>query len=474
MTMRIPTRFEQLVGDPSPLIVGVEADLAAFERLRRAAEVQGGGVLGILVAASGTGKTTAVHSTSTLLADRYAAVSAVPATVPLDEIPGWIEKNTPVAAGRTTPVLVDHREKTDDDVAIGQMLSGLNGLLRRRADLVILWPTTDEAWHDDLRDTARRIGGKTLLPQAGELRIEGPSKSQWPEILERLLIQMDQSREDLALENSSISQIVEQSDDIGGFLESIRDVIVERVDEVRLARALPRILFVVTSDSAVVGEANRLRRAGTLDLKAEELVSYSRRSEAGKYWLARQPVPAHHLAYMLSLFQARLVTMTPSAVSYAALHYGDERLSSLVSDAGLTRSNSNAERTFKTSDFYRFLTGSTSLELTSTNKGKTAETTLRAYAAVQAASSRRHKAINMAISALAETVVPEFEASSGSFEVDLGDANSFADAVIPISGEDLHLEFHHLSADHCKASNIARYIMEKMRGYAINYNLIPR
>lgn len=473
MSVRIPTRFEQFVGDPTPLIVGVKDDLAAFEKLRRSAETQGGGVLGILIADSGTGKTTSVHSTSTLLADRYSPVASVPSTVPMAKIPAWISENCPPSS-RTTPVLIDHREKTDDEIELGQLMSGLNGLARKRADLMLLWPTTDVAWRDQLTTAARKVGGRTLLPTAGEIRIVGPSREQWPTILERILIQLDQSPQDLALSPQAVNERAGMATDVGSFLELIRDIVVEQVDELRLDRALPRVLFVVTSDSSVVGEANRLRRAGTLDLKAEELMSYSLRSEAGKYWKARQQNPTHHLAYMLSLFQARLVTMTASAAAYAALHYGDPGLEEAVRNAGLRRSTSNAATTFKTSDFYRFLTNSTTPELTSTAKGKTAETTLAAYEAVQARSARHHKSINMAIAAQAETVVPEFLASEGRFEVDLGDANAFADAVILLNGEELHLEFHHLSPRHCKASNIARYIMEKMRGYAINYNLIPR
>lgn len=473
MTVRIPTRFEQLVGDPTPLIIGVEADLEAFERLRRSAQTQQAGVLGLLVAGSGTGKTTSVYSTSALLADRYQAVTAVPRTIAMSEIPRWIDDNVP-RADRSTPVLIDHREKIDDEVAIGQMMSGLNGLLRERPDLMVLWPTTDDTWRDQLLSEARRVGGRTLLPTAGEMRIQGPARDQWPKILERLLIQLDQSREDLALDESTIHEVADRARDAGEFLELIRDIIVEQVDEVRLSRALPQLLFIVTSDSAVVGEANRLRRAGTLNLKSEELVSYSRKSGAGKYWLARKSNPSHHLAYMLSLFQARLVTMTASSVAYAALQYGDEDLVGRVQAAGLKRSTTNARTTFMSSDLYRLLTGSTSLELTSTTKGKTAQTTIDAYKAVQAASAKRHKAINMSICALAENVVPEFKASEGSFEVDLGDANSFADAVIALDGEALHLEFHHLSPAHCKASSIAAYVMEKVQTYAVNYNLIPR
>lgn len=425
-------------------------------------------------APSGTGKTTAVYSLASILSDRYASVFVVPSTVPIRDLPTWLASNLPEPDGRTVPVLIDNREASDDDVGLKQLMSSLNGILRRREDLMALWPTTDDTWRASLIDAARQVGGNSIVPKAGELNIVGPNRETWPTVLERLLIQLDQAREDLAIDDSAIASAAEQSDHIGGFLEIIRDVVAERVDDIQISHGLPKVLFVISSDSAVVGEANRLRRAGTLRVRGEELMSYSSRSASGKYWQARLSAPKHHLAYIISLFDARVATMSPSSVSYAALHYGDHDLQQLVKKAGLGRSQANAQTTFKSTDFYKLLKGTTSYELTSTTKGKTAETTKSAYAAVQEVSAKRHKAINQSICALAEYVVPEFKASAGRYEVDLGGSDAFADAVVPIGMDELHLEFHHLSAAHCKASTMASYIMDKLRVYALHYNLIPR
>ena len=233
-------------------------------------------------------------------------------------------------------------------------------------------------------------------------------------------------------------------------------------------------MFVITSTSEVVGEANRLRQAGSYLLKSRELMSYSPRSEAGKWWRARASTPGHHLGYVIALFQARLTTMTPSSVVYSSMQYGDEDLKEVVKANGMKPGGSNAVTTFKNTDLYRLLIGEPSTELTSTTKGKTADTTLAAHAAVQALSAKRHKAINQSICQLAQEVVPEFKASEGNFEVDLGDRDTFTDAVIPLDGDDLYLEFHHLSSAHCRASSMSAYIMEKLRTYAWRHNIIPR
>ncbi len=478
MPIRIPTRFEHVLNNPNlnptPLIVGVEADLQSIDRLRRTADTQQGGVLAFLYAPTGAGKTTAVYSAAALMADTFDPVLLVPHTVTLRGVSQWLRDNLPQQTGKAIPVLFDGREATDDVVGLGQMMSDLNSLLRGRPDLIALWPTTSDEWRAQLSEIANRIGGRSLVPANGEVRIEGPEKAEWFTILERLLGQFDQRFEDLALDERSVMSYVEKAESVGGFLEKVRDAIVDRVDEVQLQSSLPPLIFVVSSGPDVVSEANRLRRAGSLLLKAEELLSYSPRSVAGKYWKARLATPEHHLAYVISLFQARLTTMSPSSVAYAVREFGDEHLQSVARDAGMQRSPGNADRTFQSTDLYKYLTGNTSFEMTSSAKGRTADTTVTAYEAIQRLSSTRHKAINQALSALVERNVPEFKGSLAQFELDLGGANAFADAVVPFEDGDIYLEFHHLSPAHLTAAAMASYVMGKLQSYAIHYNLIPR
>jgi len=473
----IPIRFENILAspalEPTSLIVPVEDDLQYFEQLRRRADVQGSGVLAVPGGDSGAGKTTAVYAASALMPDRFEPVVAVPPTVPLRDVMVWLTEHLAVAQRRATLVLLDGREASDDKIGLKQLMSGLNQLVRGRPDLIVCWPTVDDEWRDDVYGLAQTIGGGGLAPEGFEA-LRGPDSSMWMDVLDRILIQLDHTRDDLALDDAFIQAAAAEETNIGRFLLRISTAIAARVDQVQLSKRLPKVVFVVTSISEVVGEANRLRRAGSYLLKPHELLGYSPRSEAGKWWAARARVPEHHLGYVIALFQATLTTMTPSSVVYSCAEYGDAPLRALPREAGVGRSASNAERTFKTTDFYRLLIGEPSRELTSTMKGRTAESTLRAHALIQASSSKRHKAINQAICGLAETVVPEFRASLGNFEVDLGEQNLYTDAVVPLGSDDLYLEFHHLSGAHCRPASIASYVMEKLRGYAIHHNIVPR
>ncbi len=67
-----------------------------------------------------------------------------------------------------------------------------------------------------------------------------------------------------------------------------------------------------------------------------------------------------------------------------------------------------------------------------------------------------------------------FEAANARFEVDAGAGEVFTDCVVSLAGDDLYLEFHHISPANCTAARIAAYIMGKLQTYALHYNLIPR
>lgn len=438
------------------------------------AGVQSAGLIAFLLGPSGVGKTTAVYSVATHLSDRFESVLAVPHDIPLRDLADWLTGNMPSKQEKALLVLLDGREITDDSVGLKQLLSSLNQQLRKREDVIVLWPTTDPEWHGELRSIAERVGGDSLAPVNADVDVVGPPSSEWISALERLLIQLDLSLDDLALSEVLIDDLAKSSPNVGVFLRNVGAAVVERVDQVVLARQLPKVLFVVTSTSEVVGEANRLRRAGTFILGAREMLSYSSRSKAGKWWSARINQPEQHLAYIISLLTARLATMTPSSVVYACAEFGDPPLRELAEGEGIRKSSSNADRTFKNTDLYQFLAGETTAELTSTRKGKTAQSTLRAYEAIQRQSAGRHKAINQAICQLAGRNVDSFNSGLATFEYDAGDQNLYTDAVVPWGDGDLHMEFHHLSAAHCKAATISAYIMEKLQYYAIHHNLAPR
>jgi hypothetical protein len=399
----------------------------------------------------------------------------VPHDVELRDAATWVTSNTPApTVGKSQIVLFDGREASDDDVGVRQFLAALNQYLRRRPDVLFCWPTTDPSWHRKLRSIADNIGGANFCPVETDYQVKGPVAADWPTVLERLLLQYQKTLEDVGMSADLIDEFCRGSKTVGDFLTKASVAVSDRVVKLQEARKLPQILFVITSSGDVAGEANRIRRAGKQVLAAEPLLGYSPRSEAGKWWTERNKDPNHHLGYVISLFNANLITMSASAVVHACVLSGADDVRNAALREKAQPNSGSASQAVKASEFFRFLSGAAVTEFTTGRKGRAKDRTVDAYAAIQALSAKRHKAINQAICALTHQFVPGFQCDQASdFEVSSG-GDLLTDAIIRVGNRIYHTEFTHLSGAQCKAANMSSYIMGKLRNYAIYHQLVPR
>lgn len=478
MELKIPNRFESLEEtfgqEVRPLIVPIDKDLHSLSALADKARVQNGGLLCFILGPTGIGKTTLIHSAAVHIPESFAPVFKVPPEIAYRDVGPWLGKNIPPAVGgKARIVLFDGREVSDDEVGVKQFLAVLNQLLRKRSDVIFCWPTTDVDWHRHLRGLAAKIGGSNFVPVESDCHVSGPASSEWPTVLDRLLLQFGKNVDDVGLAKDIVGQFCSEVNTIGDFLTRVGGVVADRVTITRETKRLPQLVFVITSSGEVVGEANRIRRGGSQALAPEPLLGHSPRSEAGKWWTARNKNPNHHLGYIISLFDARLVTMTASAVVYSCMHHGIEPLQSAATGAGARPDKGNAKRTVEVSEFYRFLSGEPIPEFTSGKKGGILKTTANAYAAIQAMSVKRHKSINQSLCAMTKEHLNELVYEEKDFEVCLG-GDVITDAQVQFKGRPYSLEFHHVSEAQCGASSMASYIMDKLRTYAIYHQLIPR
>lgn len=406
--------------------------------------------------------------------DEFADIVLVPPDIAIREVNNWLTSQLPAPiTGKTRLVLFDGRESSDDNVGVSQLLSALNQLLRKRPDVLFCWPTTDLAWHGQIRSTAEQIGGSNLAPKESDIQITGPARGEWPTVLQRLLLQFQRTEIDVGLTGAVIGECCANSATLGDFLADMGMRIADRTTKARKTKSLPTIVFVITSSGDVVGEANRIRRGGMQWLSPEPLLGHSPQSEAGKWWVERNKNRDHHLAYIISLFDARLVTMKASAVVYSCLHNGVPSLAKAATDAGAIADIGNAKRTIEVSEFFRFLAGTAIPEFTSGKKGSTQDSTKAAYAAIQSLSAKQHKSINKALCGLIRANLPTFTFEDNAFEIAHG-GDLITDAEVSMNGRSLSIEFHHLSEGQCAASKFASYIMKKLRLYAIHHNIIPR
>jgi hypothetical protein len=477
--VKIPNRFESLQSEFGsefrPLIIPVKEDLKALLNFRERARVKNGGLLCFLLGPSGVGKTTSVYSAASNDPDSFAPVIVVPHEVQIRDCITWITSHTPKAqSGRATLILFDGREASDDYIGTRQFLSALNQFLRRRADILFCWPTTDMDWHKELRGIAENIGGANFCPPETDHYVRGPAINDWAAALDRLLLRFQKTLDDVGMSSDTVSGYVDKSKTIGDFLGRVSTALAERLSSKQEAKQLPHLLFVITSGGDVVGEANRIRRAGKQVLAAEPLLGHSPRSEAGKWWAQRNTNHQHHLGYVISLFNANLVTMTPSSIVHACMLYGEDDLRHAAHVAGAQTNKGSASQALRASELFRYLNGDNVPEFTSGKKGKAQDTTLEAYGAIQSLSSKRHKAINKAICTFAaETLTTMSFDPTEHLEVASGQ-DIYTDAILNIERRKYSAEFHHLSSAQCRAASMASYIMDKLRGYATHHQLIPR
>ncbi|WP_339210462.1 hypothetical protein NSQ41_17255 [Aeribacillus sp. FSL K6-8210] len=315
--IKVPSRFENILphftnesNELGALLIEVKDDIDSFVDLVKKVQVQNGGVLSFVKGATGIGKTTTVYSMPIWRSDLFNKTYFVPVDTDFNSITQWIKDNVPPHETKINIVLLDGREITSDAVGLTNLFTSLNQLLRRRKDLIVCWPANDDAWLETLVETARKVGGRNFVPSNGVITISGPDKSTWRDILERLLIYMDKTLADLAIEESQLNDLITSSDTVGEFLAEVGDIVSQGIVDEQKAKKLPEVVFVISSGEKVESEANRIRRAGSYILKSEELTSYSPKPSSGKLWNDRNKSKKESLAYIITLFNANS-SLTP-------------------------------------------------------------------------------------------------------------------------------------------------------------------
>lgn len=354
-------------------------------------------------------------------------------------------------------------------------MAALNNLVRGRPDLLFVWPTTDFGWRDRLVGAARAFGSESFCPSDGVFSIDGPAKSQWVEAVSLILDQLGSSWDEFGVNETSATEMAPQYPTLGEFFTAINKVRVDQESFAENVTGLPEVVFVVSSHSQVVGHVARLRNPQTYRIRTDEVVQSARASEPGKFWKARGAAQKQNLAWVSSLLQVKLVSLTPSTVAHACALEAKpgSALRTAVDATKFKGSRSAGPNAYIKTDLARFLAGQPVPEVLSTNKGKISERTLKAFDAIQQCSSRHHRTINESILTLASEASGLFSPWDVEYETPLG-GDAIVDAIVPAGNRRLHLEFHHLSAANCSPNKIASYMMKKIRVYATQYNLIDR
>ena len=230
----------------------------------------------------------------------------------------------------------------------------------------------------------------------------------------------------------------------------------------------PTLVIAISSGEPKIRETCRsLRRADSFYIEASRLLMYTRKSNVAEWWANRATDLKAALPHVIALFNAQLVSLSASAVVHAVLQSGDEELRKLVD--GVRADSGNARKVILSSELVKYVAGEgvDNREYGSSVKDET----FQSFARIQAASDRKHRAINKSIMDL---LAAAGHAVSGlEFEKQMRSGLQ-SDVKYVADGVTTAVEFHHKAEAESTNNKIAIYTLEKLKEYAINYGLAAR
>jgi hypothetical protein len=193
---------------------------------------------------------------------------------------------------------------------------------------------------------------------------------------------------------------------------------------------------------------------------------YTRRSRIAQWWAERNKDVKTSLPYIVSLFDAQLLSLSPSSVVHSILLAAPSGFPNLAGK--VTKNAGNARRIMMSTEFFKFSKGQ-EVDIKET-KPSTKTETLEAYALIQERSKDRHKIINQAILRLSEDVGCGF--NNVLLEQSCGSASRVCtDAIADLNGTKCNIEFFHKSSSESTENPIAIYVLEKLKEYAVSYGV---
>jgi hypothetical protein len=473
----LPSRYEPLIGlfgeGAKNTFVNQTEDLREIVRLISQIESAYQGKLQFIYSEtkSGAGKTTFIQSLDRFLPNLVESVIRVTndGGDPLNTILTSIRSNNETKKLKVFN-LDGHESFIYTDDQYRNFLVQLNNLLRARQDILVLWPVNDFLFAERIVSILTSVGGNSPFGNNPIYRMRGLLSTQFTSVLEGILKIANWRLEDAALSWDEVDNVTKNSTNIGEYLDKVQVAIAQRFDVNEIGFEPPHVIFALSSGKAEVREICRsVRRADSFYLEASRLLMYTTQSNVVEWWHTRNSQPKTSLSYVISLFNAQLVSVSGSAVVHAVHNFGSEELSSLIT--GVTKNLGNAQTTIKSTELYKYSTGEGADKNTYGKPPK--DETVSSYYKIQEKSKQKHKEINIAIMRLIEKAEGGFTNTKyESFEGGLK-KGLLVDVVTEINYSPCFIEFHHKSEAETNENKITIYILKKLKEYAINYQISP-
>lgn len=478
--VKIPHRFEALrdtVGAArlAQVLIEPSADVAEMKKALADVKGAGQGKLLFLLGDTGVGKTSLAESLPIFLPMVVGKVTTPPPDykVPLRELPGWLARNASLGSGSGINIVnLDGREipAVDEQEAQTAMLN-LNALLRRTPNVLAVWPIISSAFAEAAIARLTQVGGQSALAHKPMHRLIGIAKERYFDALRLLLEATSAKLDDAAVSRDEAEALIPESANLGDFLTRVHQLVVSRYDLGELGAKLPKLYIVVSaSNEDLAANCRILRRGNRFAIDPDRLLQFSRSNVADDWRSRGQRNVRHGLAFMTSLFEAKILNLSPSAVVNACAWAEDEEIKNLVRPHHSKWVLQNADNTLASSSLLRALRAEEDAGF-APNKAGASKQTLAAYLAVQRRAKDRHGAINAAIVTVVQRLMPELSSTQLEYCPLQNEGKELrADVWFQRGERPEALEFTHY--DQASEATISTYVLQKIQDYARDYGLI--
>lgn len=304
----------------------------------------------------------------------------------------------------------DNPRVTDSEVA--EFFDDLRQVFRTpEGQVVVIWPITDEDAADRFADIAWEVGRDSLLdPDVRVYQFHGLQNTQFYRVADTTVTSLTGGRslESFGLPEQDVRPIQRESETISEFYHKIEQrqrEINEEVDDILEERAVPRVWILLAGDDSreLDGTVASLTQGTAKHVDVDRLCQFLDQPDLNAQYLKDWKARRSKAAYLMGLFDVRIVDLPPN-VSLAAIRaFGTEKEKDLLESP--YASEGDARKQIQKSLLFKLIT---SQHHKPSRPRPTADSTAREYLRVQQTASSSDKPLNRALaSALQNSIDSE-------------------------------------------------------------------
>lgn len=119
-------------------------------------------------------------------------------------------------------------------------MTNINALLRRRPNLLLVWPINQKNFADDAIGRLHQVGGQSALAKTPIYTLRGIDKSRYFDALQLILSITSTKLQDAAISDNEARDLVSDSKTIGDYLKKVQSLVLSRYDVGEIGEKLPR------------------------------------------------------------------------------------------------------------------------------------------------------------------------------------------------------------------------------------------